>query len=58
MDKLMDKDKDEQSTVVQRVSLEGDVEKRELRREINGWWQGVAEHLDRLVCRRFLSDSP
>lgn len=49
-DKLTDKDKVGDLTLMQRVSHEGDVEKRELRKEINGWWQGVAEHLDKLVC--------
>lgn len=49
-DKLTEKDRVGDLTVFQRASVEGDVEKRELRKEINGWWQGVAEHLDKLVC--------
>lgn len=49
-DKLTEKDRVGDLTVFQRASVEGDMEKRELRKEINGWWQGVAEHLDKLVC--------
>jgi 1-phosphatidylinositol-3-phosphate 5-kinase len=34
----------------QNNNADTDVEKKVLRREIKSWWQGVAEHIDKLVC--------
>ncbi|KAA1470932.1 hypothetical protein DENSPDRAFT_798498 [Dentipellis sp. KUC8613] len=40
---------------VERKSVEGEEEKRALRKEIKDWWQGIAEHLDKLEMQ-FIDD--
>jgi len=41
-DKYKDKDKDRDGG--------GEILKKELRREIERWWEGVADHMNKLVC--------
>lgn len=33
-----------------KLSQDSNEEKKELRREIQAWWQSISDHMDRLVC--------
>lgn len=39
-----------EATPLERKESSVDEDKRVLRKEIKDWWQGVADHLDRLAC--------
>lgn len=38
------------STIEEVEERSAEAEKRALRREIKTWWEGVADHIDKLVC--------